>query len=146
MREPLDEQVSHLEDESRMLLLGIQALFGFQLIAVFSNGFASLPLSLRETHLAALLLVVLAALLVMTPAAYHRQRHPTRVTRDFAILATRIISVALAPLALGISLDVLVISDVILGGLAAAAPVGAAVLGFAGWWWYLFPRLRRHAG
>ncbi len=36
----LDSAVRHILEECRMVLPGIQALFGFQLIAVFNEGFA----------------------------------------------------------------------------------------------------------
>src|SRR5213078_3805203 len=36
---PLSEAVTHLLEECRMVLPGIQALFGFQLIAVFNSTF-----------------------------------------------------------------------------------------------------------
>ena len=35
----LGEQVNTVEQEARMVLPGIQTLFGFQLIAVFNQGF-----------------------------------------------------------------------------------------------------------
>ena len=60
-----------------MVLPGVQALFGFQLIAVFSDGFtARLTRSEQGLHLLALTLVAVAGALVMTPAAYHRQTGP----------------------------------------------------------------------
>ena len=37
---PLSMAAQYLLEECRMVLPGIQALFGFQLIAVFSPGFA----------------------------------------------------------------------------------------------------------
>ena len=37
---PLSQAVTHLLDECRMILPGLQALFGFQLIAVFNQRFA----------------------------------------------------------------------------------------------------------
>jgi len=36
---PLSKAVSLMLDECRMVLPGLQALFGFQLIAVFNSGF-----------------------------------------------------------------------------------------------------------
>jgi hypothetical protein len=36
----LDSAATHILEECRMVLPGIQALFGFQLIAVFNEGFA----------------------------------------------------------------------------------------------------------
>jgi len=39
--ESLKDQATHILDEARTVLPGIQALFGFQLIAVFSDRFAT---------------------------------------------------------------------------------------------------------
>jgi len=36
---PLSQAVSHLLEECRMVLPGLQALFGFQLVAVFNTAF-----------------------------------------------------------------------------------------------------------
>jgi hypothetical protein len=56
-------------EEARMMLPGIQALFGFQLIAVFNNRFMEIPTFEQELHLSAALLVAVAIALIMTPAA-----------------------------------------------------------------------------
>ena len=63
-----------------MVLPGIQALFGFQLIAVFNRPFFDLATADRLLHLAALLLVAVAIGLIMAPAAHHRLVHPTVVS------------------------------------------------------------------
>jgi hypothetical protein len=39
----LEEETRTVIEEARMVLPGIQAVFGFQLIAVFNSGFHSLP-------------------------------------------------------------------------------------------------------
>ena len=46
----LSEAAQYLLDECRMVLPGIQALFGFQLIVVFNSGFDQ-KLSATEQHL-----------------------------------------------------------------------------------------------
>ena len=63
---PATEQVSlsqaaeYLLEECRMVLPGIQALFGFQLIAVFNAGFHErLSQGLQRLHLLAIALVAL---------------------------------------------------------------------------------------
>ena len=65
----LAEATTHLLEECRMVLPGVQALFGFQLIAVFNAGFSD-KLSHAEqcVHLLALALVVVAGALIMSPA------------------------------------------------------------------------------
>jgi hypothetical protein len=60
-------------EEARMVLPGMQALFGFQLIAVFNNRFGQLSFADQVVHFCAVLLVAVAIGLIMTPAAYHRQ-------------------------------------------------------------------------
>ena len=55
-----------------MVLPGIQAFFGFQLIAVFNTGFQDLTHTEQVLHLIALLLLAVSIALIMTPAAYHR--------------------------------------------------------------------------
>jgi len=63
-----------------MVLPGIQALFGFQLIAVFNQGFGEkLSHGAQLVHLLALVLAALAMALVMTPAALHRLSEPRSV-------------------------------------------------------------------
>jgi hypothetical protein len=60
-----------------MVLPGIQALFGFQLIAVFNTGVAEkLSQGEQELHLLAIALVAVSVALVMTPAAYQRLTGP----------------------------------------------------------------------
>ena len=69
---PLSEAVTHLLEECRMVLPGMQALFGFQLIAVFNTTFReSLSSSEKYLHLAAIGLIAVAVALVMAPAALH---------------------------------------------------------------------------
>src|SRR5215213_5521693 len=61
----LDQAATHLLEECRMVLPGIQALFGFQMIAVFNQRFATaLSATEQRVHLAAILLVVSAVILV----------------------------------------------------------------------------------
>jgi Family of unknown function (DUF6328) len=53
----LHDEAQMILDEARMVLPGIQALFGFQLIAVFTEGFRRLADVERLAHLGSLLLV-----------------------------------------------------------------------------------------
>lgn len=53
----LKDQMGHILEEARMVLPGIQALFGFQTVAVFNERFADLPGHAQACHLAALALV-----------------------------------------------------------------------------------------
>src|SRR5689334_24698194 len=78
----LPKAMDNLIEECRMLLPGIQALFGFQLIAVFNSTFGEKlsPLE-QQLHLLAIGLVGVAIALILTPAAYHRQMEHVSITR-----------------------------------------------------------------
>ena len=138
----LGAAASYLLEECRMILPGIQALFGFQLIAVFSQGFdEKLSAGEQQLHFLALFLVALAAALVMTPAAIHRQSQQRSVSERFIWLSSMLVLASMFPLALGMSLDVYLIARVVFGtpgiGLAFSAVLLAVLMAL----WVLMPRL-----
>ena len=96
-------------EEARIVTPGIQALFGFQLVAAFSERFRQLGSVEQELHFAALVLVALSLALIMTPAAYHRIAEPSSFSRFFVKLASRLIAVAMVPLMLALCLEVYII-------------------------------------
>src|ERR1051325_9740294 len=113
---PLSKAAEYLLEECRMVLPGIQALFGFQLIAVFNQSFGEKLSSGEQTlHLAAIALVAFAVALVMSPAAYHRQEGARVVTERFLQISTRLLLWSMLPLALGICIDFYLIARIILG-------------------------------
>ncbi len=58
---PLSPAAEYLLEECRMVLPGIQALFGFQLIAVFNQGFGEkLTLGEQRLHIVAISMAVVA--------------------------------------------------------------------------------------
>jgi hypothetical protein len=127
-----------------MVLPGIQALFGFQLIAVFSAPFAQLlPLQARRLHLAAIVLVAIAIALIMAPAAYHRQAERDRLTRFFANYASRLMTIAMAPLAAAIAIEVGLVAYAIELSTATAIALGGVLSLIFGTLWFAYPRLRR---
>jgi Family of unknown function (DUF6328) len=77
----LEEETRTVIGEARMVLPGIQAFFGFQLIAVFNNRFQDLTHTEQVLHLIALLLLAVSIALIMTPAAYHRIAERGMVSR-----------------------------------------------------------------
>ncbi len=111
----LYEAAMMLIEECRMILPGIQALFGFQLVAVFNAAFSEKLSPLEQRlHLLSIALIGLAIVIIMTPAAYDRQTDPEDITQQFIDLSTRLLLLSMAPLALSICLDVYLISHVIL--------------------------------
>jgi hypothetical protein len=143
-RESLDKIVEHLEEEARMVLPGIQALFGFQLIAVFSQRFSDLEQTVQKLHFASLFLTAAAVLLVLTPAAYHRQAEPDRISETLCSLGSKFLTLSMLPLAAAISLDIYVLSTLI-SGISKNLQMGLPVLMFISFlsFWFVFPQFKR---
>ena len=140
---PLWRATEFVLEEARMVLPGMQALFGFQLIAVFTPGFdEKLVPGDRQLHLVATGLVVLAIGLIMTPAAYHRQRGTHRVSERFLRLSSRLLLWSLAVLALGLCLEFFLIASVV-AGRSVALWLASALLLVVGTLWFVLPRLGR---
>jgi hypothetical protein len=129
-----------------MVLPGVQALFGFQLVAVFNQRFAeALERGEQRLHLVALGLTALATALLMTPAAYHRQVEPGRVSASLVRVGSRCLSAAMLPLLIGVSLDFYLIAIVILGSAALGALAALPVAGSFVVLWYAMPLAARRA-
>src|SRR3954462_11263770 len=141
--EDLAEAVSHLLEECRMVLPGVQALFGCQLVAVFNQRFADLPFGHQVLHLVAVAAVAISAALVMSPAAFHREVEPHAVSERMLNISTRLLLASMVCLALGIAADFFIISFLILENAVLSAVV--AVLLFAGLvlLWFVFPFSQR---
>src|SRR5712671_2357555 len=98
----LNDAATHVLEECRTVVPGMQALFGFQLIAVFSAEFEQKLSSIqRLVHLGAIVLVTIAIVLVMAPAALHRQTEPRMITERFITTSSRLLMASMVPLALG---------------------------------------------
>lgn len=142
----LNDSASHLLEECRTVVPGMQALFGFQLIAVFSTAFRDqLSSGERILHLAAIVLVTIAIVLVMAPAALHRQSEPMSVSRRFVIVSSRLLMASMAPLAIGICLDVYLVARVIVQTQIVAVAVAVSLLGVFLVFWLLLPRIERES-
>lgn len=141
--ESLDQEADRVIEEARMVLPGIQALFGFQLIAVFNSRFETdLHRSEQYLHLAAIVCVVLAIALIMAPAAYHRQAERGSISRYFTDLASRLLTLALLPLLLGIVLELFLVSEVIVKSVPVSVGLAAGVfIAYLGLW-FIFPRMK----
>jgi hypothetical protein len=140
----LDSAARHLLEECRMVLPGIQALFGFQLIAVFNEGFSrKLSAGEQELHLAGIMLVAVAVALVMAPAAIHRQTQQREVSERFIWISSRLLLASMFPLALALCLDIYLIARIILERAAFSAALAAILLGVLFILWILLPSWER---
>jgi hypothetical protein len=140
----LEKATTHLLEEARMVLPGIQALFGFQLVSVFNQGFTQkLSPAEQHLHLGATTLVVIAVALVMTPAALHRQLEPRAVSGRLLEVSSRLLLWSMVPLAIGISMDLYLVARILLGATMPAALLAVLVLLIYATLWFGLPRYMR---
>jgi hypothetical protein len=142
----LEKVVTHILEECRMVLPGIQALFGFQLIAVFNQRFDTLPFANQVAHLIATGLVAISAGLVMTPAAYHRTVEPEEVSERLVRISTRLVLVSMFLLAIGVSTDFFVISSLIFTDSRVPFTLASILFAVLVLLWFVFPRSQRDRG
>ncbi len=141
----LNDVTSHVLEECRTVVPGMQALFGFQLISVFSTEFRRLlSPGERVLHLAAIVLVTIAIVLVMAPAALHRQTEPRTVSVRFISISSRLLMASMAPLAVGICLDVYIVARLTVDSGPAAGAIALVLLCVFLLFWLVLPRVIRN--
>lgn len=122
------EKIKKLLIECRMVLPGVQALLGFQLITFFMQGFSSLPTASKWIHCAGLLATAIATVLVITPAAYHRIAEAGEDTERFHRIGTRLLLASMAFLGIGLFADLAVVMHKMGLSLSASLLVGSVLL------------------
>ena len=140
---PLSTKIEEMLTEARVVLPGAQALLGFQLAVTLTRAFETLPFASKLVHAAALMLVALAVILLIAPAAFHRIAFGGEDSEDFHRIGSRFIVAATVPLAGGIAGDVYVavgkIAEAQVLGIAAALAVMIVLIAL----WYAQPYLLR---
>jgi hypothetical protein len=137
---PLEKAAEYLLVECRTIVPGIQALFGFQLVSVFSQRFSEqLSHAEQELHLIAIILVVVAMALIMTPAAYHRETGGREITETFLKVSTKLVVASMIPLALALCMDFYLVARVILNSFLV--PIVSGILFIVCMTlWFVLPR------
>jgi hypothetical protein len=144
-RESLEEEATHATDEARMVLPGVQAILGFQLIAVFNQRFQDLSEGRQVLHIVAFLSLALAMTLIMAPAAYHRQAERGCVTRRFVDLASLLLTLSLLPLMVGVVIDTYLLVWLVVGRDLPSIAVAGGVLVVLVALLFVVPQLARQA-
>ena len=143
-RVSMKDEMRNVLEEARMVIPGVQALFGFQTMAVFNDRFKDLPSSGINAYLVGLGLLALSIALLMAPAAYHRIAERGCVSRKMIDLASSLITAGLLPLMLGLSLDIYVVALTALGEPRYALYGAVVALILFALLWFAFPlRMRR---
>jgi hypothetical protein len=136
---PLKTKIEQLLTEARLIIPGGQALFGFQLIAMLTSGFDRLPETAKIVRVAALCLIGLNVIIMMTPAALHRLSFGGEDSPRFLRLGSALVTVGPAFMAAGLSGEIYVVFLKALSSvsIATAASVVAAIVLAA--LWYVWP-------
>ena len=143
-RERLDRNTLELLQELRVAGADIQVLFAFLLIVPFNNRFDRLSSFDRYDYFVTLLCIAVAAVLLISPTIHHRllfrlQQKPylIRTANRFAIAGIGFLSAGMVGI-------LVLISDVMFGGVAAGVigAIAALVIGAA---WFGVPLARRRA-
>src|SRR3981189_2245355 len=99
----LQRKLKNALDETRLLILGAQVLFGFQFNGMFQEAFADLHLPLRLIACAGLVMIMMPS---GSPSMQHRIVERGEDSDRILSATTTLAALALFPLAVALGLDV----------------------------------------
>ena len=138
----LRHKVKNALDEARTLILCAQVLLGFEFRSFFEPGFETLPQVTQGIKVVGLACLLIALVLMFTPAAFHRIVEHGRDTERLYGVVTSIMCWSLLPFAIGFAIDCFVVGeksiDQTAGVLGAAVTMFVALL-----FWYGLQHLVR---
>jgi hypothetical protein len=138
----IDRNLGELLQELRVALPGVQVLFAFLLAVPFQTGFRHISAFQEKVYFVTLLCTAVSAALLISPTAYHRMTFHLQQKRHLVKLANRFAIAGLGFLALAMTGAIMLITDVLFGGVATAV-ASAAAAGMFAVLWYLLPLRRR---
>jgi Family of unknown function (DUF6328) len=125
----VEDRLKTALDESRLLILGVQVLFGFQFEAAFQDLFADVPAGSRYMHCAGLMLLLASMGLLIAPSLFHQIIHRGNSTPGAVRMATAFAGASLLPLTLGLGVAIFVTFEQLFNrGVGIAAGVLLAAL------------------
>jgi hypothetical protein len=141
--ERITRNVNELLQELRVAQAGVQILFGFLLAVTFTEVYTRATQFQRATHLITVLLATAAVALLTAPAAWHRMLFRMG-QRDVIVESANVLTVCgLACLAAAMTGTVLLLADVVVGGVFAAVISVVVAIGFATLWFLMPLRIRQ---
>jgi hypothetical protein len=141
-KERIDRELIELLNELRVVLPGVQVLFGFLLVLPFQQRFRDITDAEVVIYYVAFITAALANVLLIAPSTYHRLRFRAGDKEHLIRLSGRLLIAGTASLAVSLAATVYLITDVLFGGgpgVLAAALAALVVAGF----WFGIPLLRR---
>ena len=144
-KERTDRQLLELLNELRVALPGAQFLFAFLLAVPFAARFGDVSRGLQIVFYVCLLSTLVATILLMAPAVYHRIRWQQGDKTDVIRVAHRMFLTGMAALSVAMTTAVWFVSAFLFGTAEAlvAATVSVVLLGLT---WFALPFRRRSYG
>jgi Family of unknown function (DUF6328) len=144
-KERVDRELIELLNELRIVLPGVQVLFGFLLVVPFQSGFSEVTDLERGIYYLAFVSAAMASVLLIAPSTYHRLRFRDGAKESLVRLSGRLLVAGTAFLAVSLAATVFLITDVLFGdGPAIVATLVAA--GVVAGLWFAIPLSHRAVG
>lgn len=140
--ERLDREVIELLNELRVVLPGVQVLFGFLLLLPFQPAFADMTELDRTLYFIALLAMAMAAVLLIAPSTYHRIRFRERDKERLVRISNVLILAGTALLGVAMAAVMFLIGDLLYGEVVGAVVGGGTAVVVSGMW-YALPVTRK---
>ncbi|MFC9399024.1 DUF6328 family protein [Streptomyces sp. NPDC057027] len=145
-RERVNRRWQEVLQETRVAQTGVQILFGFLLSLAFTVRFRELGGFDRGLYVVTVVLAASSTAALIAPVSLHRCLSGLRLKEEVVIAAGRLMVCGMVLLSLTVACTLLLILNVVLGGvLAAGIVVGGVMLWFALCWYVTPYRLRRRA-
>jgi hypothetical protein len=140
--ERLDRELIELLNELRVVMPGVQVLFGFLLTVPFQQRFNEVTSFQKDVYFATLLVTAASAAFLMGPSAFHRLTFRHGQKPYLIHLGTRQTIAGLVFLALAINGTLLLLSDFLFGTTTVVIVIACTGVLFT-WLWFGLPLWRR---
>ena len=132
--ERLDRNSAELMAQLRVAGTGIQVLLAFLLVVPFNARWSQATAFDRYVYFATLLCMAAAAVLLIAPSVHHRVLFRHGEKRYLVAMGNRLAIIAMALVTVGLTGILLLISNVLFGGVTAAIVAVVALVGVATLW------------
>lgn len=140
--ERLERNLTDLLNELRVAGTGIQVMFAFLLVVPFNAGWKQASAFDRWVYFGSLLCIATAAVLLIAPSVHHRLLFRQHQREYLVRVGTRLAIVAAAFIAVGLTGVLVLVSNFVIGTVAAVVVgVTAAIVLIAVW--FALPLIRR---
>ena len=140
-KERVDRELIELLNEVRIVLPGVQVLFGFLLVVPFQQAFQEVNEFDRRLFMVAFLTAMAASVLLIAPSTYHRIRFRSGDKGQLLETSNKFLLAGTGFLAVSLTTAAYLVADYVYGGIAGVivAAVAAVVLA---WFWFGLPLSR----